>query len=129
MEDSEHIFYEDLGSRLQEARRAAGLTQAKFAHKVALTRSSIANMEGGRQGLTAYQVAAFAGELGVDALWLLVGKQPSGSPQPPRPPVDPEALRLAASDLEETTRTLWNLAAIAEDAHRPAPVSPEGGNR
>ena len=43
------IFYKDFGQRLRKARKAANLTQMDLAKWVGLSRSSITNIEKGRQ--------------------------------------------------------------------------------
>lgn len=44
----EHV-YEELGERIKAARVGLGLTQTEVSQRVGLTRSSIANIEAGRQ--------------------------------------------------------------------------------
>lgn len=61
------------GKRIQLARTQADLTQEQLGDLVSLTRSSIANIESGRQANTAEQVLLFAHHLGCDPRWLLTG--------------------------------------------------------
>ena len=79
------------GRRIQLARERAGLTQSQFAELVGMTRSSIANIETGRQANTAEQVVAFASQLNCDPRWLLTGWQNErpnvGNVLPPYEPV------------------------------------------
>lgn len=56
-------FYEELGRRLRDARLDADLSQAKLAKLLGLTRSSIANIEAGRQRIQAHTVVSIAAEL------------------------------------------------------------------
>ena len=58
--DAEIRFYEELGQRIQRARRKRGLTQASLASAVGLTRTSIVNVEKGRQKLLAHTVVALS---------------------------------------------------------------------
>jgi transcriptional regulator with XRE-family HTH domain len=49
-----------VGSRIRAARGAAGMTQAELAAKIGVARSSVANMEQGRQGLTLMRLGQLA---------------------------------------------------------------------
>jgi len=60
-------FYADLGQRVQRARTAARVTQQQLAPAAGLTRSSIANVEAGRQRVPTHVLAAMAVALRVDA--------------------------------------------------------------
>lgn len=53
-------FNEKLGLRLRELRRLSRLTQDDLAKKTGLSRASIANMETGRQAMSAYQAYEIA---------------------------------------------------------------------
>ena len=64
-------FYQSLGQRLALARRKANLTQAELARGVGLSRTSITNIEKGRQPVQAYLLVALAGTLGVRVADLL----------------------------------------------------------
>jgi transcriptional regulator with XRE-family HTH domain len=59
-----------IGQRVLDARQAADLTQQQLADRVEMSRSSIANIEAGRQSIDALQLAQFARALRVtlDAL-------------------------------------------------------------
>ncbi|GAA2623890.1 hypothetical protein GCM10010399_63990 [Dactylosporangium fulvum] len=59
-------FYADAGQRINRARRAVGMTQAGLAEVSGLTRSSVANVEAGRQRIPLHVLAAMAGALRVD---------------------------------------------------------------
>ncbi len=58
-------FYRALGQRLRDARREARLSQIKLANTVGLSRSSIANIESGRQPIYIHALVSIAGQLGV----------------------------------------------------------------
>jgi transcriptional regulator with XRE-family HTH domain len=59
-----------VGSRIRAARGAADLTQEELAAKIGVTRSAVANLEAGRQGLTLMRLGqlAVALEMSLDAL-------------------------------------------------------------
>lgn len=54
-----------IGVQVRDLRRTAGLTQADVAKAVGCTRSSIANIEGGRQAVSAAKLVGIARALGV----------------------------------------------------------------
>jgi transcriptional regulator with XRE-family HTH domain len=68
------------GQRLKEARVAAGLSQAELGRAVDLTRSSITNIEAGRQGTGAEMIVRLATVLAVSVQWLLTGSTALGKP-------------------------------------------------
>lgn len=68
--DTERDFYAQLGSRLRRARGTA-ISQRELADSVGLTRGSIANIEAGRQGLSAYLLIRVAEALGMSPAELL----------------------------------------------------------
>lgn len=59
-------FYTDLGQRLQRARTGANVTQQQLAKVSGLTRSSVANVEAGRQRVPIHVLAAMADALRVE---------------------------------------------------------------
>ncbi len=59
-------FYVDAGQRINKARRDAGLTQQALAAVSGLTRSSVANVEAGRQRIPLHVLASMAKPLGVE---------------------------------------------------------------
>lgn len=59
------------GERFRAARLNAGMTQTELADALDLSRSSVANIEGGRQGVYAEDVVRAAVILGVEPGWLL----------------------------------------------------------
>lgn len=62
---------EQFGPRIKAARQSRGLTQAELATIAGLTRSSIANLEAGRQEIPVRTLAAIAGALGETVASLL----------------------------------------------------------
>lgn len=69
--DQIDLFYSDLGRRIGSARRAANLTQGQLATSAGLTRSSIANVEAGRQRVPLHVFAAMASVLKVPMVDLM----------------------------------------------------------
>lgn len=75
-------FARDFGKRIKSARITAELSQTELGVRLDLTRSSIANIEAGRQGCGVELLHAITGILNVSADWLLTGQQ-FGAPRPP----------------------------------------------
>lgn len=81
-------LYTLTGSRIRAARKRRDWNQADLAAEVGLTRSSIANVEAGRQRLLIHGLLRIAGALDVPADSLLpsageLGVQPSREPSTP----------------------------------------------
>lgn len=64
-------FYEQLGDRIRQARRNAGLSQEELGRRVGLNRSSISNVEKGRQRILAHVLMDFSAALSVPSARLL----------------------------------------------------------
>ena len=58
-------FYEQFGHRVRRARQALGMNQEALGHRVGLERSSISNVEKGRQRVQLHMLLEFATALGV----------------------------------------------------------------
>ncbi len=71
-------FYQRLGRAIKEARRRRKLTQAALASAVGLTRTSISNIEKGRQKILLHTFYDIAQAVAVEPAELLVEK---GMPQ------------------------------------------------
>jgi len=69
--DEQISYYKDLGSRVRRAREAADMTQAELAAHVGLTRSSVANLEAGRQHSPVHLVQAVAAATGIALIEIL----------------------------------------------------------
>jgi transcriptional regulator with XRE-family HTH domain len=71
--DDHRAFYEEVGRRIREARlkRKPKLTQQGLAKQVSLTRTSITNVEKGRQKILLHTLADIASALLVDPISLL----------------------------------------------------------
>lgn len=70
MVDAEN-FYKRLGQRIREARTRSGLTQQDLAAKVDLTRTSVTNIELGRQKLLVHALVEMADALQITTDQLL----------------------------------------------------------
>jgi transcriptional regulator with XRE-family HTH domain len=70
-EDSINRLYVEIGIRVRNARKKRGWTQAELATAVNLTRSSIANIEAGRQPTLIHVIVLIAHNLDTPAETLL----------------------------------------------------------
>jgi transcriptional regulator with XRE-family HTH domain len=64
-------FYEEFGQRVRRARLSLGLNQEALGHRVGLERSSISNVEKGRQRVQLHMLLEFANALDVPPIQLL----------------------------------------------------------
>lgn len=69
--EKEDSFYREIGARIRKSRKVRGLTQDNLARAVRLTRTSITNIEKGRQKLLAHTLCEFAYVLRVELTELL----------------------------------------------------------
>lgn len=77
MKDSaQHTFYKALGARIREL-RGNNLSQEQLAKAVKLTRTSIVNIEAGRQKLLLHNLFKIADALGVRPTDLLLPLEPA----------------------------------------------------
>src|SRR6185312_9405745 len=67
-------LYRLIGERLRQLRDDAGLTQEDLAKKVGLKRTSITNVERGRQRLPLHQMLMIADQLGVELRDVIPGR-------------------------------------------------------
>jgi transcriptional regulator with XRE-family HTH domain len=91
-------LYEQFGRRVKKARLAAKLTQEEVASRVGLKRTSITNIERGRQHIVLHQLFLLASAVGVSPGELLPD---SKTALEELQPAERESLR-AASDDEES---------------------------
>ena len=97
-------FYEQLGDRIYRARRSAGLSQEELGRRVGLNRSSISNVEKGRQRILAHVLMDFCAALSITPARLLGDA-----------PAEPDLL----SGLPEETRSfVQDVLTEAGQAHR-----------
>lgn len=87
-------FYADFGRRVRAARERRGLTQQQLAAGLGLTRSSVANVEAGRQRALLHTAVAIAGAAGVPTNDLV----PDHTPPTARPSIARDLKRLADTD-------------------------------
>src|SRR6266487_863684 len=71
-------FYPEFGRRLRLARRRAHLSQDALAHLTSLNRTSITNIEAGRQRIPLHLLITFATALDVEPMELPPGGPPPG---------------------------------------------------
>ncbi|OFZ79441.1 MAG: hypothetical protein A2583_03075 [Bdellovibrionales bacterium RIFOXYD1_FULL_53_11] len=64
-------FYEELGNRVTTAREKKGLSQQKLAELLGLSRTSITNIEKGRQPVDVHILVGIANTLGIALLKLI----------------------------------------------------------
>jgi transcriptional regulator with XRE-family HTH domain len=65
------VIYQEIGRLVQASRKRAGLTQDKLSSRVGMTRTSITNIERGRQRLSVDLLYSLAEALSVDPRALL----------------------------------------------------------
>jgi transcriptional regulator with XRE-family HTH domain len=103
-------LYEQFGRHLRKARKTAGLTQEQVAERVKLTRTSITNIERGRQHIVLHQLFLLASAVGVSPQDLLPDSKMALEELLPD---ELESLR-AASDDEESL----NFATLVLNRHQ-----------
>src|SRR5437879_5983184 len=68
---TQRVLYREIGSKIREGRERLGLTQEALAKHVGLSRTSITNIEQGRQTILVHQLVGFARALNVEPAALL----------------------------------------------------------
>lgn len=71
MADTKETVYLDFGRKLKKARRTKKVTQSDLADRVGLTRTSITNIECGRQHVSLHMFLALSDAVGVQPETLL----------------------------------------------------------
>jgi transcriptional regulator with XRE-family HTH domain len=61
-----NVFYMDVGRHVRNARVRAGATQAQLAEMASMTRSSVANIEAGRQRVPVHTLVVIAAALNLN---------------------------------------------------------------
>jgi transcriptional regulator with XRE-family HTH domain len=74
--DSRQELYLQLGRCIRAARKHAGLTQAELAASISLSRTSVTNIERGRQQILLHTLYDIASTLGIDPANLLPEMEP-----------------------------------------------------
>jgi transcriptional regulator with XRE-family HTH domain len=82
--NANQAFYQEIGKRIKAARSKGRLTQEVLANKVALTRTTVTNIEKGRQQLLVHTLVDIADVLKVAPESLL----PELQPKPQSSPID-----------------------------------------
>ena len=77
MADALQLFYGQLGMRIRERRRQRGMNQTAMGTVLGLSRTTVVNIEQGRQRLAVHQLAALADCLGCPVADLI--PRPGGS--------------------------------------------------
>lgn len=72
-------FYAEVGRLVRVAREAAGITQDALADKVELSRTSVTNIEKGRQKIALHTLFLVAAAVGVEPASLLPPRSKSGA--------------------------------------------------
>lgn len=94
--DDRASFHRSLGERIREAREKTGATQDDLARVVGLSRTSVTNIERGRQGVQAYLLVKIARTLGLTVQQLLpVAECLQTPPDQLKEIMDPEKRRWA----------------------------------
>jgi transcriptional regulator with XRE-family HTH domain len=106
--------YERIGERIAQVRKSAGLNQADVAAAVGLARSSIANIESGRQRPPMHTYLLIAQGFGV-SLGELVGEAELPTLAERLPEGGALVVKLARAHLSETASELMRLVAKLED--------------
>ena len=95
-------FNKRIGENLRSRRRVARLTQDALASNIGVSRATIANMETGRQAMSAYQLMRLVSTLNLSSLDDLLdsrtGKPDDGRPVLFRPPRIAELARRQVTD-------------------------------
>lgn len=71
LDDSNSQYYIELGARIKKFREAKGVTQSRLSETIGVNRTSVANIEAGRQRLFAHSIVSIASVLGVTPAELL----------------------------------------------------------
>lgn len=105
------------GSRIREARRAAGLSQGQVAQLLGLQRPSVSEMEAGRRRVSGEEAARLAELFDVGLSWLL--GQGADKVDPHDAKLQLAARELAKLSPEDLDRLLGLLASLREEDSRP----------
>lgn len=106
-------LYAAVGDRIKSARRARGWNQTRLADAIGLRRSSITNVEAGRQRLAIHQLLAVSQALRVDIGDLLAGPLPDLTADLPDPVVPLRRRLISARN--EIDNLVASLADVAPD--------------
>jgi len=104
-------LYRILGGRIREARDAIGISQAKLAKKLGMTRTSIVNIEAGRQRPPLHVMWAIADELRTEVALLLPTRSDYDQEVEPME-LDPETITQIETAANGDPRTRRDLIAF-----------------
>jgi transcriptional regulator with XRE-family HTH domain len=102
-------LYTTIGQRIREWRAARGLTQAELAALLSMARTSLTNIENGRQKLLVHTLLDIAAVLDVDAASLLPNRNR------PQDSLLSEKLLTGFSDVDRRLVTDLVMSKVAED--------------
>lgn len=74
--EAERLFWAELGLRIAIARDTKGFTQTTLARRIGISRTSVANIEAGRQRVDCYGLRSIAQVIGCGTLTLLPKARP-----------------------------------------------------
>jgi transcriptional regulator with XRE-family HTH domain len=94
------MFYIAVGKKVRTTRNDAGLSQTMLAQRIGFTRSSVANLEAGRQRIALHLFVLIAQALGTEPATLL----PESTILEHAGPVAPDKLREHLAGTPETTQ-------------------------
>ncbi len=116
----------DLGRRIADARREAGMTQADLAASIGLERSALVRMESGERKVSATELVAISGALGRPVDWFFTESPPAVVSRRRDPAVGGFSLALDRA-LEDAARDVAFLETrrLLPSAERPARRAPE----
>lgn len=106
-------LYRDFGRRLRTAREAGGLSQSELAARVGLGRTSITNIETGRQRVPLHLLLELAAALGVQPASLL--PTPPFDGQPTLPPSAARAMSTLTEEQGDWVRRVIRTHTISEE--------------
>lgn len=67
-------LYKEIGSRIKDCRKKAGLTQEQLAELMDVTPQMISNAENGMKGIRPENIIKFSSALGISCDYILTGK-------------------------------------------------------
>lgn len=94
-----NAIYASLGANIRSRRESAGMSQEVLATKVGLSRTSITNIERGRQSVFVHQLFSFAEALGIGPATLLP------SPLPDQQPIGAESVSTEVAEMVARLQT------------------------
>ena len=109
------LIYNLFGKKLREARKSANLTQESLAERVNLTRTSITNIEKGRQHISLHMLYRLATAVGVEPTSLLPEKELIAEAHLIDPKIQKELNKLHLKDNEKAWVLKQVLSSIKQE--------------